>query len=127
MTLRRHKTRWMAATTVAAACILLMFFLMSGERVVFADVLENMQQAKTMVCDVATKMTLTKAPPGTSYPGIEEPRRGKMSMYVDGETRALLHEMENTAFVTVAQSGDEGDHQQPALDQHQDGHGRERC
>ena len=99
MTLRHHKTRWMAATTVAAACVLLMFFLMSGERVVFADVLENMQQAKTMVCDVVTKMTLTKTPPGTSYPRSEEPRRGKMSMYVDGETRALLHETENIAFV----------------------------
>ena len=111
MTLRRQKTRWMAATAAAAAaCMLLMFFLMSAERVVFADVLKNMQQAKTMVCDVATKMTLTKTPPGMSYPGSEEPRRGKMSMYVDGETRALLHEMENNTFVTVGQIGDEGEH-----------------
>ncbi len=114
MILRRHKTRWAAAASLVAASVVLVVILLTSKRVVFADVLENMRQAKTMVCDVVTTMKLTKSPPFTKYLGIEEPRRGKMSMYLDGDTRAVLHEMEMPeAFVTVSQVGSEGQQAAP--------------
>jgi hypothetical protein len=114
MILRRRITRWAAAVSLAAASVMLVVILLTSERVVFADVVENMRQAKTMVCDVVTIMKLTKSAPHTKFLGIEEPRRGKMSMYLEGDTRAVLHEMElPESFVTVVQRGSEDEQTAP--------------
>jgi hypothetical protein len=92
MTLRQHKTRWAAATLLPAACILLMFFVLTGEKVAFANVLETMRQAKTMVCDFVTTTTVVEG----QLPELmtKEPLRGTISMYSDGETRAVLYAYE---------------------------------
>lgn len=93
MILHRHSTRWAVATTLAAASILMVVLMLTSGRVVFADVLENMRQAKTMVCDVMTKTIGSKPAQGLAMPGLEEQLRGKMSMYLEGDTRAVLNEM----------------------------------
>jgi len=114
MILQQPKARWAAGAVLAAAVVLLVVVLLPGQRVLFADVLENIRQAKTMVCDVTTTTNLTKSPPGTKFVGIEEPQRGKMSMYVDGDVRAVLHEYKAPgAYVTVMQVGSQDE---PAAD-----------
>lgn len=106
MILRRHKSRLTAAASLLAACVVIAFLLISTERVAFADVLENMRQAKTMVCEVVTRLEIKKAPVGIQFPGIEKPQRGKMSLYQEGDTRAVLHESTAPeAYLTVSQFG----------------------
>ncbi len=60
MTLRRHKIRWAAAALLSAACVLLVFLLMPGEKIAFADVLQEVRRAKTMACDFVTTMTVVE-------------------------------------------------------------------
>ena len=94
MTLRRHKARWAAVALLPAACILLVFFLMTGEKIAFADMLQKVQQAKTMVCDFVSTSTVVEG----QLPGQSErkPRRGTYSMRFDGNTRAVLCEREES-------------------------------
>jgi len=92
MTLRQQKTRWAAAALLPAACILLMFFLMTGEKIAFADVLQKIRQAKTMTCDFVTTTTVVEGELPEQL--TKEPTRGTISMYFDGDTRAVLHDFE---------------------------------
>ncbi|MBN1347679.1 MAG: hypothetical protein JXQ73_33640 [Phycisphaerae bacterium] len=88
MTLRRHKARWAAVALAPAAGILLVFLLMAGEKNAFADVLREMRQARTMTCDFVTTITVLEGRLPEEL--AKEPMRGTMSMYSDGDTRALL-------------------------------------
>ncbi len=94
MTLRRHKARWAAVALLPAACILLVFFLMTGEKIAFADMLQEVQQAKTMVCDFVSTSTVVEG----QLPGQleQKPRRGTRSIRFDGNTRAELCEYEES-------------------------------
>ncbi|MCA9239057.1 MAG: hypothetical protein KDA37_02605 [Planctomycetales bacterium] len=114
MILRGHKNRWAAAASLAAACVAIAVFLFSGNRGAFAEVLENMRQAKTMVCDVVTSMELTKNPTRVQFPGIERKHRGRMSMYQDGDTRAVLNVSEAPeSYLTVGQIGAQDEQSAP--------------
>lgn len=90
MSMRRHKARWAAVALLPAACILLAFVLLTGEKIAFADVLQKMRAAKTMVCDVVTTTTVVEGE--LPDPALKEPSRGAISMYFDGDTRAMLFE-----------------------------------
>ena len=92
MTIRRHKTRWAAVTLLPAACILLVFLLMTGDKIAFADVLQTMRQAKTMICDFVTTTTVVEGELPEEL--TKEPMRGTIAMYFDGKTRATLNEWE---------------------------------
>lgn len=92
MTIRRHKTRWAAVTLLPAACILLVFLLMTGDKIAFADVLQTMRQAKTMICDFVTTTTVLKGELPEEL--TKNPLRGTIAMYFDGKTRATLNEWE---------------------------------
>lgn len=95
MTLQQHKLRWAAVVLVPAACILVGFLLMSGEKIAFAEVLEKIRQAKTMVCDFVTTTTIVKGRlPDQLTPIMEKPLRGTISMSIGGDTRAVLIEQE---------------------------------
>jgi hypothetical protein len=94
MTLRRHITRWAAVALLSAACILLLFFLMTGEKIAFADVLQKMRQAKTMTCDFVTTTSVVEGQLPDQLP--KGPMRGTRSMYFDGDTRAELSECEQS-------------------------------
>ncbi|HUT90390.1 MAG TPA: hypothetical protein VMY37_12890 [Thermoguttaceae bacterium] len=94
MSLRRYKTRWAAAALLPAACILFAFFLMTGEKTAFADMLEKMRQAKTMTCDFVTTVTMVE---GKLPQGFRKgPQRGTHSIRFDGDTRAQLSEHEQS-------------------------------
>ncbi len=92
VSLRRNKARWAVATLLPAVCILLASLLMTGEKVAFANMQQQMRLAKTMVCDVVVSKTVEEGqlPVGV----MREPLRGTISMYFDGETRAELSEYE---------------------------------
>ena len=92
MTLRRHKTRWAVAALLPAACILLVFFLMTGEKTAFADMLQEMRQAKTMICDFVTTTTVVEGELPDEL--TKKPWRGTHSIIFDGDTRADLSEYE---------------------------------
>lgn len=94
MSLRRHKTRWAAAALLPAACILFAFFLMTGEKTAFADMLEKMRQAKTMTCDLVTTVTVVEGKLPDGFP--TKPKRGTHSVRFDGDTRAELSEYEHS-------------------------------
>jgi hypothetical protein len=92
MSLRRHKTRWAAAALLPAACVLFAFFLMSGEKTVFADMLEKMRQAKTMICDTVRTVTVAEGELPDGPP--KGPERGTYAVRFDGDTRAEFSEYE---------------------------------
>jgi len=94
MSLRRHKTRWAAAALLSAACILFAFFLMTGEKTAFADMLEKMRHAKTMTCDSVTTVTVVEGKLPDGFP--KRPRRRTLSRRFDGNTRAELCEYEES-------------------------------
>ncbi len=98
MTLQRHKTRWAAAALLPAACILFAFFLMTGEKTAFADMLEKMRQAKTMTCDTVTTRTVLEGKLPDGFP--TGPGRGRHSVRFDGDIRAELGEYEQSGKKT---------------------------
>jgi hypothetical protein len=64
---------------------------MTGHEVALADVLQTMRQAKTMVCDFVTTTTVVEGQPPDLF---REPLHGRISMYSEGDTRAVLYEYE---------------------------------
>ena len=97
MSMRKHKTRWATAALVPAACVLFAVVMLTGEKTVFADMLEKVRQARTMQCDVVSTTTVVE---GQLSEIMKTPWHGAVSMHVDGDKRAMLFEMEQMGVKT---------------------------
>ncbi len=97
MSMQKHKTRWATAALAPAACILIAIVMLTGEKTVFADMLEKVRQARTMQCDVVSTTTVVE---GQLSEFLKKPWHGAVSMYVDGDKRAMLFEMEQMGVKT---------------------------
>jgi hypothetical protein len=99
MSPRNWKPRWIAATLLPAACVVLLLSLMwtTPASFAFAEVIENLRAARTMVCAVDATIhteidaTLPQAP-GADASGQEYTNHATLKMYADGATRAWLLE-----------------------------------
>lgn len=87
-------TRWLAFALAPAACVALVLILVltGTPRIAFAQVVERMRAARTLLCQVTTTTEIL----ADALPG-QEPERVSLStlkMYSDGQTRAWLYEQE---------------------------------
>ncbi len=92
MTLKRHKLRWATVALLPAACIVAVLVFVTGNRTAFADVLEKIRHARSMVCDVVTTTTAIKG----QLPDMltKKPTRGTIAISLDGDKRAELYKYE---------------------------------
>jgi len=112
MSIRNHKARWAAMTLAPAACIVLavVALMSTGSGPAFADVLERIRQARTMVCAVEVSSRVVQRLPAMGDE-VESERvlsaseaRGTLSMYTDGACQARRHDV--TEYVQSVETAD---------------------
>lgn len=108
MSIKQHKVRWAALTLAPAACLFIAIpvLLSTGSAIAFADVVQRLRQARTMVCQFEgshrVEQLLDLGPEAPVQPGLlsEATSSGKLFTYSDGNWHAARRDVLETSVAT---------------------------